>query len=133
MIPGTNDNLQFDVEIEQQPTRTYKLNTGDLRITGFVDGLEAMKQAVYKILNTERYEHLIYTWNYGVEFNDLYGEPSAFAYPEIKRSITEALLQDERIKSVDGFTFTSIKGAVNVQFMVHTTEGDIEIGKVVNA
>lgn len=132
MIPVTNDNLQLDVEIENQPTKTYKLNLIDLRITGFVDGLEAMKQSIYKILNTERYEHLIYTWNYGVELVDLYGESSSFAYPEIKRSISEALLQDQRIKSVDGFTFTSIKGSVNVQFTVHTIEGDIEVGKVVN-
>jgi len=132
MIPVTNDSLQLNVEIEQQPTKTYKLDLTDLRITGFVDGLEALKQTIYKILNTERYEHLIYTWNYGVELMNLYGENSAFTYPEIKRSISEALLQDQRIKSVDGFTFTSIKDSVNVQFIVHTIEGDIKIGKVVN-
>lgn len=131
MIPSVNDGLKQDFEIEKQPTRTYKMNLVDMKITGFVDGPAAMKQAIYKILNTERYNCLIYSWNYGAELADLFGEPLPFVYPEIKRRVTEALIQDERITSVDGFTFTSKKGEVFVQFTVYTTEGDIEIEKVV--
>lgn len=36
-----------------------------------MDGMEAVKQAVYKILQTERYKYVIYDWNYGVELEDL--------------------------------------------------------------
>ena len=132
MIPSVNDDLQQDFEIEKQPTKTYKMNLVDMKINGLVDGSDAMEQAIYKILNTERYNYLIYSWNYGVELADLFGEPLSFVYPEIKRRISEALVQDERIIGVDGFSFTSTKGKVLVQFTAHTTEGDVEIEKGVN-
>lgn len=33
-----------------------------------------MKQAIYKILQTERFEYLIYSWNYGIELNAVVGK-----------------------------------------------------------
>lgn len=64
LIPNNNDNLKEDFEKEIQPTKTYFLNTDNNTITGYCDGKDAMKQAIYKILNTERYDYLIYSWNY---------------------------------------------------------------------
>lgn len=88
---------------------------------------------VYMILNTERYEYLIYTWGYGVEFKDLYGEPITYACPEIKRRITEALLMDERIIDVTDFEFDySNKGEIHTSFTVNTIYGDLEEETVVN-
>ena len=132
MIPSVNDDLQNDFEIEKQPTKTYKLNSVDLKIAGFFDGLGAMEQAIYIMLNTERYEYVIFSWNYGVELADLFGEPLEFVYPELKRRISEALLQDDRITGVDGFSFSAYKGKVHVTFTAHTIEGAIEVEKVVN-
>ena len=36
-----------------------------------MDETEAVRQAAIKILNTERYENEIYSWNYGIELKDL--------------------------------------------------------------
>ena len=94
---------------------------------GYVDGLEAMRQAVYKVLLTERYQYPMYSWDYGVELADLFGEPVSYVCPELERRITEALLQDGRIEGVDGFSFSfPQKGTVHVSFTVHTIFGDIE-------
>ena len=131
MIPAVNDDLQKDFEIEEQPTYTYKLNIDSNSIIGFTDELEAMKQAIYLILNIERYEYLIYSWNYGIELNDLYGQPIPFVLPELKRRITEALVQDSRILGVDNFSFETNKGKVHATFTVHTIFGDVEAEKVV--
>lgn len=79
------------------------LDTGSIR--GYTDGLDAMKQAIFKILQTERYQYIMYSWNYGIETLDLYGEPISYVCPELERRITEALLWDERIESVDNFEF----------------------------
>lgn len=130
MIP-TNNNLS-DIEIETIPTKTYKLSIGDENIKGYCDELEAMKQAIYLILNTERYENIIYSWDYGIELNELYGQDIGYVYPELKRRIEEALLQDDRINSVDSFLFEKNKGKVNVSFIVHTQFGDIETSKEVD-
>ncbi|MEK4146424.1 DUF2634 domain-containing protein [Robertmurraya sp. FSL W8-0741] len=132
MIPVVNDDLVNDFELEQEPSRTYKLHLEKKRISGYIDNLEAVKQAVYVILNTERYEYLIYSWDFGVELNDLYGQPIAFVIPELKRRITEALTQDDRIESVDAFHFETSKGKVHATFTVHSSFGDFEADRVVN-
>ena len=131
MIP-INDDLIQEFEIEEQPTKTYRLNQTKATVNGAVDGLDAIEQAIYKIINTERYSHLIYSWNYGIEFADLFGKPIPYVYPEIKRRITEALLQDDRITSVSDFFFSNQKGKVLTQFKVYTMEGEVNVEKAVN-
>ena len=133
MIPSTNTILSTDLEVETQPSKNYKMHLEQNIINGFCDELEAMHQVIYKILNTERYQHIIYSWNYGIELLDLYGEPVTYVCPELQRRITEALVQDNRIESVDNFEFdTSEKRIVKVTFTVHTIFGNVESEKVVN-
>lgn len=133
MIPGVNEFLEEDFEIEEQPSKTFKLHIDDKVINGLTDELDAIRQTIYMILNTERYQYIIYSWNYGIELMDLFGEPITYVCPELERRITEALTQDERILSVDAFSFdTSVKGVVHVTFTAHTIFGEIETEKVVN-
>ena len=132
MIPSTNGFLTQDFEIEKQPSKTYKMHLDESIILGYADGLEAMVQEVYHILNTERYQYVIYSWNYGIELVDLYGQPVSYVIPELKRRITEALTWDERIISVDNFDFEVNKGKITCRFTVHTIYVDIETEKVVN-
>lgn len=129
MTPNVSADLEF--EIKQQPSKTYKIDLDKDKIRGYVDEIEAIKQAIYKILNTERYKYLIYSWNYGIELADLFGEPIPYVYSEIKRRISEALTQDDRIDSVDAFSFENKKGIVSATFTVHTIYGDIESEKEV--
>lgn len=133
MIPSTTAYLDEDFEITEQPTLTYAMNLTANRIRGYTDEQEAMKQAIYKILNTERYQYIMYSWNYGIELLDLYGEPVSYVVPELERRITEALTWDDRIDSVDNFEFdTSKKGVVHASFTVHTTFGEMEAETEVN-
>lgn len=125
MIPQVDNDL-LTLEVETQPSLTYALDIEHNRIRGKVDTIESLRQAIYLILNTERYEYLIYSWNYGVELRELIGKPKEYALPEIKRCITEALLQDDRITAVDGFEFETGKKTVRVTFTAHTIFGDIE-------
>lgn len=133
MIPSTTTFLEQDFEITEQPTHTYKMNLESNLIRGYTDGQEAMKQAIYKILNTERYQYVMYSWNYGIELLDLYGEPVSYVCPELERRITEALTWDDRIQTVDNFEFNiSKKGEILVTFTAHTVFGDVVAEKVVN-
>ena len=94
------------METLEQPSLTYELNLKDKTIAGYIDGLEAVKQAVVKILQTRRFEHLIYSSNYGQELDSVIGRDPLWAYAEIERHIKEALLQDDRILSVDDMKIT---------------------------
>ncbi|MGO0904911.1 DUF2634 domain-containing protein [Clostridioides difficile] len=138
MLP--TDNLDYDIEdvsiinfdVRQEPSKTFKLNMERNKVDGICDDVEALKQTIFLILNIERYEHLIYSRNYGVELNDLIGEPISFVIPELERRITEALIQDDRIENVDNFEFENIKGKVHCKFMVHTKYGNIKAERVVS-
>lgn len=124
MLPEVDNNLNFVTQI--QPSRTFKLNTDKNTINGTIDELEAVKQAIYLILNIERYDYVIYSWNYGFETKDLIGEEYSYVCSELKRRIEEALTQDTRITGADAFYFEKNKGKVNVTFTAHTIYGDAE-------
>lgn len=126
MIPSTTGFLSQDLEIEEQPSLTYKMDLDSDSVRGYVDGREAVKQAVFRILQTERYQYLIYPWWYGIETLDLYGEPVGWVCAELERRISEALLTDSRIISVSDFEHdTSVKGVIHTTFTTHTIYGDI--------
>lgn len=133
MIPANSDLLVEDFEYITQPSKTYRLNIENNTISGgYIDGLEALKQAVYKILNTERFDYIIYSWNYGIEIKDLIGEHMSFVIPELERVIKEALMQDDRIEDVTDFEFSIDKNVVTTKFKVTSVEGVAEIEKVVS-
>lgn len=133
MIPSTVGFMAQDFEIEEQPSMVYKMDLNGDSIRGFCDGVEAVKQAVFRMLQTERYQYIIYPWWYGIETLDLYGEPVTWVCPELERRITEALLVDSRITSVTDFEHDlSIKGIVHTTFIVHTVYGDFSTEREVN-
>ena len=132
MIPNI-EILNTDFEIEKEPSKNYKMEIEEKNIIGTCDNLESLKQVIYKILNTERYQYVIYSWNYGIELVDLIGEPATYVCAELPRRITEALIQDDRINGVDNFEFDlSKKGIVEVTFIVNTIFGNIEEEMAVN-
>lgn len=133
MIPSGNKILTAELEVVTMPSKQHRMNLDNNRILGTCDTLEAIRQAVFKILNTERYAYIIYSWNYGIELEDLFGQPVRYVCPEIERRVKEALLQDDRITAVDNFEFnTSKRGVVSVSFDVHTIFGDLNEEMVVN-
>lgn len=125
------NDIEEDFSIQEQPSKTYRIDIEKEIIEGTCDEIEAIKQAIYCILNTERFEHLIYSWNYGVEIKNLIGEKSTYVIPELERVIKEALIQDDRIEDVTDFEFIQNKNIFNVKFKVITKFNDIEVEKEV--
>lgn len=133
MVPAATLVLNTVIDVEEQPTFTYAMKLSGDRVQGYTDGIEAMKQAIFKILNTERYKYLIYGWDYGIELADLFGEAISYVCPELERRITEALLADDRILEVKDFQFDYPKRhVVHVSFTVETIFGEIQAAKDVN-
>ncbi len=131
MIPSKNKEVETFVGFKDYPTNTYKLNDVKDIIVDKCDMVEALKQAIVKILNTERYKYSIYSWNYGVEFLDLIGKPIPYAMSMAKVRIKEALTQDDRIFDVDAFYFTLGKNEIHISFTVHTIYGEIQTERLV--
>ena len=114
-------------EITQSPSYTYRLKSTEVK--GYCDGLEALRQSIYCILSTDRYDYIIYSRNYGIEIKDLIGKPISYVCAVIKGRIEEALLTDDRVESVTDFVITKGKGSVLVAFTVVSSMGDVKIEK----
>ena len=123
MIPAGGILSEQNVEQVTQPSRTWKLDFDRGRVVGMTDGLEAVKQAVFLTLHTERFRHLIYSSDYGMEWNGLIGGNPIFIRSELKRRITEALLQDDRIETVQDFQIDISGDTATMRFTVISTFG----------
>ena len=130
MIPQRAINVELATEEAIETSRTYKI-TGT-RIRGYTDGLDALKQAIYKVLNTERYEYPIYSFNYGIELENLLGKDPVYVQIELKRRIRECLLRDDRITEVDNFKFEVNGDEIKCTFDVHSIFGNLTASREVN-
>ena len=79
-----------DVIDESLPTNTFLVNPDAEQIAGMDDGLEAMRQAVEIILTTKRFNHQIYTSNFGAELEDLIGEDPDYIESTLPERIRDA-------------------------------------------
>ena len=115
-------DIEADTESVDEPLKTYKLENN--RIEGTVDGLDAIMQAVKKIVNTERFTYLVYDWNYGIEFQDLIGQDINYVIADLKRRFDEALSTITQIISLNNFVVVKIDGEqIAVSFEVETIYG----------
>lgn len=137
MIPGSEDygDTLYEEEesgfsMENEPSLTYAMQLTDAFdeddfFVGKADDEEAIRQAILKIINTERYEYEIYSWDYGIELRDLFGMDMPYVMSEVKQRITDALTADDRIESVDNFEMEiTAKHTLYCKFTANTAQGD---------
>lgn len=129
MLPNSEaydleDEIDEDFEEEIIPNKTYKLNFEKKTIEGIIDGDEAKKQAIQKILLTESETYAIYDFGYGVMLNDLIGEDMIYVRSELKDRIQEAILYDDRFESVEFTDEVVEKRKITLSFTVTCTDGN---------
>lgn len=127
MIPSVSETYSIlEYTPTKQPGLTYALDLERGRVVGKTDTTEALKQAIFLILSTERYKYLMYSWNYGIELTELIGAHPDVVLAELERIITEALLQDDRILTLSDFDFEVNKNTIHVTFCVSSIYGTFE-------
>ena len=135
MLPTTPKTILGTTEVirlADMPSTTYRIDFQSGRISGTVDGHEAMVQAIRKILQTERFAYLIYSWNYGMEWSQLIGKNRETALANLKQQLEAALLQDDRIMSISNLKVTdSGRRFLTVSFTANTIYG--EVGEEITA
>lgn len=109
-----------------QPSKTYKIDTVSGRLVSKIDGEEAIKQALDKILITERYAWLIYDWNYGIGLDKYIGKDFAYIKADMKKNAENALLYDDRVLQVNSVDIFRIGiDSMYIRYNVSTTNGEI--------
>ena len=107
------------------PSRTFKLERN--RISAMTDGKDAVLQAIDLALSTERWRFAIYSPDYGCEIHSLFGSDAHPDSEQVKMMVEEALLQDDRITSIESWSFELKGDRAEISFVAKTIFGDMEI------
>ena len=118
------------VDLALESSKTYRVLNG--RVIGWIDNKQALRQAVEKLLHTERFMYEIYTDEYGIELQSLIGASFELVEAEIGRVIKEALLADDRIVSVENIQATKLDStSLLITFSVESIFGTLAFEEVV--
>ncbi|MGI5824463.1 MAG: DUF2634 domain-containing protein [Bacillota bacterium] len=126
MLPGDYENDLITADNAQKieaASKTWNLSAKS-ESERYLDGIDALRQSVSLALETPRYAHLIYSFDYGSELISLFGHSNELVQTEGIRLIREALLVDDRIQSVDNFQFDFTGDSVEISFVVKSRFGN---------
>ncbi|EGT3954327.1 DUF2634 domain-containing protein [Clostridioides difficile] len=102
------------------------LEKGDFKI---IEKKEALKVWIYKCIKTNRYEHEIYSLEYGTELSELIGQKytKGLTESEASRFIKEALLINPYILEVNVKSANFNRDVLSTNVKVSTIYGEVEI------
>lgn len=119
---------------EELPSKTYKLDLEKGRIMGFVDGQEAVQQAIKKALITPRFKCLIYDNQYGSEIEEAVTTNDAtreYIRSVVPGFVEDCLKPDKRVLGVSNFNFEFRDDGAYISFVADTIFGKVSIKEVV--
>lgn len=114
--------------------REYGMNFSTGQLTGtIVEGLEAIKVWVWNCLHTERFRDAIYSWQYGVEYEQYIGQTISDEYllSDCQTETEEALMVNPYIIGVDDFEAEIEDTCLKISFTLETTLGNTEVATYV--
>lgn len=94
-----------------------------------VSGAEAVRVWIWKALNTARFRHDIYTWDFGCEAEELVGKPFTPAVKESEavRYVKEALEPNPYITDVRQVDVTFSGTELTISCAVSTIYGEVQV------
>ncbi|MBU5306472.1 DUF2634 domain-containing protein [Clostridioides mangenotii] len=94
-----------------------------------IEGKEALKVWIYKCIKTNRYEHEVYSWDYGTELSDLIGQryTKGLTESEATRYIKEALEVNPYILNVETVDSKLEGDVLSANVKVTTIYGEVEV------
>jgi hypothetical protein len=106
----------------------FKTRNGRIYI---VEGKEAVKIWIWKIFQTSRYRHLIYSWDYGHELEPLVGKrySNAVIQSEAERLVKEAIWPtlEDYVTDIRNLAVSAEKDILCTDFTAVTPYGEVEI------
>lgn len=134
ILPQKIDFLKKD----NNETETFKeyavdLKTGKLIYENgknkIVEGKEALKIWIWKVLQTSKGKYEAYSNNYGNEFENIIGKnySKALTESELRRLTEECLVKNKFIKGISNFCATIEGSKVTINVAVKTVYGEVNV------
>ncbi len=94
-----------------------------------ISGKEAVLVWAWKTLQTPRFRHEIYTWNYGCEAESLIGQPytEELKQSEASRYVKECLLINPYITGVSDMVVSFDGEVLSISCTIETIYGEVKI------
>lgn len=128
-LSDTKTIKEDDSQVVKMP-KEYGINFQTGQLTGkIVEGIEAIKVWIWLCLHTERFRHAIYSADYGTSFEQYIGHVLSDEYinTDCESEISDALLINEYIESIEDFEAIKDGEHLRVSFRVVTKFGNIEV------
>ena len=94
-------------EMQEQSSKSWRIDWEAGRLSGEIDGLEALGQALLLALSVPRFAHVIYSFDYGSELHTLVGRNREYAEAAAPALAEEAVRGDDRVREVKAGSFTA--------------------------
>lgn len=128
-LSDTKTIKEEDSQVVKMP-KEYGINFQTGQLTGkIVEGLEAIKVWIWLCMHTERFRHAIYSADYGTSLEQYIGHMLSEEYinTDCESEISDALLINEYIESIEDFEAVRNSDSLNISFRVVTKFGSIEV------
>lgn len=128
-LSDTKTIKEDDSQVVKIP-REYGINFATGQLTGkIVEGLEVIKVWIWLCMHTERFRHAIYSADYGTSLEQYIGHMLSEEYinTDCESEISDALLINEYIESIEDFEAVRNSDSLNISFRVVTKFGSIEV------
>lgn len=128
-LSDTKTIKEDDSQVVKVP-KEYGINFQTGQLTGkIVEGLEAIKVWIWLCMHTERFRHAIYSADYGTSLEQYIGHMLSEEYinTDCESEISDALLINEYIESIEDFEAVRNSDSLNISFRVVTKFGSIEV------
>lgn len=128
-LSDTKTIKEDDSQVVKVP-KEYGIDFTTGQLTGkIVEGLEAIKVWIWLCMHTERFRHAIYSADYGTSLEQYIGHMLSEEYinTDCESEITDALLINEYIESIEDFEAVRNSDILNISFRVVTKFGNIEV------
>ena len=128
-LSDTKTIKEDDSQVVKVP-KEYGIDFTTGQLTGkIVEGLEAIKVWIWLCMHTERFRHAIYSADYGTSLEQYIGHVLSEEYinTDCESEISDALLINEYIESIEDFEVVRNSDSLNISFRVVTKFGSIEV------
>ncbi len=128
-LSDTKTIKEDDSQVVKMP-REYGIDFATGQLSGkIVEGLEAIKVWIWLCMHTERFRHAIYSADYGTSLEQYIGHMLSEEYinTDCESEITDALLINKYIESIEDFEAVRNSDSLNISFRVVTKFGNIEV------
>ena len=130
-IESTIDNSNNDLPMYYEVGWDFLKDKPIIKNNEFVivEGKEAIKVWIYKAIKTVRYQHSIYSWDYGCEISSLIGQKytKGLTKSEAERYIKEAILINPYITDVKIIDINFSEDILSVSIQVDTIYGEVNV------